>query len=95
MGFLCIFYALRTYKVVFSRQSPLIWAHGYIFKMAAGGGNEVLEESIEQQLSRIVKGQLLSKSFYLNSVYLKEAIIFLADVRSGSLDLVTFVEELG
>ena len=35
------------------------------------------------------------KSFYLNSVHLKEAIIFLADVRSGSLDLVTFVEELG
>jgi len=40
--------------------------------MAAGGGKEGLEESNEQQLSRIVK-----------------------DVRSGSLDLVTFVEELG
>lgn len=63
--------------------------------MAARGGNVVLEESIEQQLSRIVKGQLLSKSFYFNSVYLKEAIIYLADVRSGSLDLLTFVEDLG
>ena len=41
----------------------LIWAHGHIFKMAAGGGKEVLEENIEQQLSRIVKGQLFSKIF--------------------------------
>jgi len=29
--------------------------------MAAGGGKEGLEESNEQQLSRIVKGQLFSK----------------------------------
>ncbi|KAJ7336489.1 mms19 nucleotide excision repair [Desmophyllum pertusum] len=40
--------------------------------MADGGGNEMLEENIEQHLSRIVK-----------------------DVRSRTLDLVTFVEELG
>ena len=31
--------------------------------MAGGGGKEVVEESIEQQLSRIVKGLLFSKMF--------------------------------
>jgi len=31
--------------------------------MAGGGGEEVVEESIEQQLSRIVKGLLFSKFF--------------------------------
>lgn len=59
-------YVLRTYKVVFSPQSPRIWAHGHIFKMAAGGGKEVLEENIEQQLFRIVKGQLFSKILFIS-----------------------------
>lgn len=56
-------YALRTCSVVFSPQSPRVLSHGHISKMADGGGNKVLEEDIEQQLSRIVKGQLFSKAF--------------------------------
>ena len=60
-----VLYALRTYKALFSSQSPRIWAHGHIFKMAADGGKEVLDENIEQQLSRIVKGQLFWKILFI------------------------------
>lgn len=46
-----------------SPQSPRILSHGDISKMADGGGNEMLEENIEQHLSRIVKGQTFSNAF--------------------------------
>ena len=55
---------------------------------------DLTEENIEQHLSRIVKGQTFSQQIFETFRHLKK-LLFLVDIRSKSLDLVTFVEDLG
>ena len=63
--------------------------------MADAGSENMLEANVEQQLSRIVKGKEIFSARVLLSIIFDNLNIFLADVRSGNLDLVTFVEKLG
>ena len=63
--------------------------------MADGGSENMLEANVEQQLSRIVKGKEILVRLSCFPLFFDKLKVFLADVRSGNLDLVTFVEELG
>ena len=63
--------------------------------MADEGNENMLDASVEQQLSKIVKGKEIFSARVLLSIIFDNLNIFLADVRSGNLDLVTFVEKLG